>query len=104
MRSVSDPKDGTPIDEAIRRMNAGPRSRSVCDALATAVEAFHGEECTEDVTDQIQTTLSWMAADMDFRWEQTGLEPDALSPGMQLLSGLLADFEAGRIRCIRREE
>jgi len=104
MRSVSDPKDGTPIDEAIERMNSGPRSRAVCDALAGAAEAFHGEDVREDVTDQIQVSLDWMAADMDFRRQQTGLDADPLSPEMVLVHELLADFEAGRIECIRREE
>jgi len=104
MRSVSDPKDGTPIDQAIERMNGGPRSRAVCDALATAAEAFHGEELQEDVTEQIQVSLDWMAADMDFRRSQTGLESDPLSPEMVLVHKLLEDFAAGRIECIRREE
>jgi len=104
MRSVRDPKDGTPIDEAIERMNSAPRSQAVCDALAAAAEAFGGDDEPEDVTEQIQVSLEWMAADMDFRRSQTGLESDPLSPEMVLVHKLLEDFAAGRIECIRREE
>jgi len=104
MSSVRDPKDGTPIDEAIERMNSVPRSRAVCDALAAAAEAFGGDDEPEDVTEQIQVSLDWMAADMDFRRSQTGLDSDPLSPEMVMVHELLAEFKAGRIECIRREE
>jgi len=57
----------------------------------------------EDVTEKIQTSLSWMAADMDFRRRETGLEAEPQSPEMKLVHDLLADFEAGRIRCVKKE-
>jgi hypothetical protein len=99
--SVKDPRDGTPIDEAIRRMESGPFSQSVCDGLRAAAEAFGGDDEPEDVTPEIRDTLAWMVADMNHRREQTGLDGDVKSPEMQVAERLLADLQGDRIECRR---
>ena len=42
-----------------------------------------------------------MAADMDFRRQQTGPDGDPLSPEMVVVHELLDDLAAGRIRCVK---
>ena len=56
-----------------------------------------------DITRKITDTLRWMKADLDFHRAQTGLDSDPLSPAMQVAGEILADLEAGRIRCERVE-
>lgn len=103
--SVKDPKDGTPIDEAIRRMESQPYSESVAAGLRAAAEAFGGDDPEpEDVTGEIRDTLSWMIEDMNARRDQgpNGLDPDPLSPEMQKAMQLLEELRAGRIECRRK--
>lgn len=93
----------TEIDE-IDRMHNLPRSKAVCAAMTHPAEHFEPPAPGEDVTEKIQASLSWMAMDMDYRRGQSGLDADPLSPEMQTVHGLLEDFEAGRIQCVRREQ
>ena len=92
-----------PQEAAIDRMLEGPRSHAVCAALKNPVEAARSKPgAGDDVTQAIHTSLSWMAADMNYRREQTGLDGDPLSPEMILVHELLGDLAAGRIRCVKK--
>jgi hypothetical protein len=97
---VKDPREGTPIDEAVRRMG-GPCNPHIAESLRLAAEAFHGDP--NDVSEDIENTLSWMIEDLDARRDQgpNGLDPGPLSPQMQLAHDLLADLRAGKIVCRR---
>ncbi len=56
-----------------------------------------------DITAEVRESLRWVVQDLNFRREGTGLDSDPLSPEMQRLVALLADLEAGRILCVRKE-
>lgn len=97
---VKDPKDGTPIDEAIRRMS-GPRNPDIARSLRLAAEAF-GED-PNDATDDIAFALAWMIDDINERRGQgePGLDPAPHSPEILRAMSLLEDLRAGKIECRR---
>lgn len=92
------------MDEMIDRMDKLPRSKAICGAMMSPEFDPVPVHLADDVTGQVHTSLSWMAASMDYRRQESGLEAEPQSPEMKLVHELLEDFAAGRIRCTKRRE